>query len=211
MRLLAAVLIAGAVIFAVAAQTPPPEYGFLTERVSITNKDGIVAFPSGTRVEILDHHGSKMSVRAEDKTLEVSSYQVTTDAAKGSTLREQDAARQAAVQQQLSATTAAVARVSEPKPAQPRPAAAPPDPHAPANDRLAQIHKERDQLKMDLTQVNFEQKGLPKPNSVKKSHGKVISFQSSPKAEELAIRRKELEKKIFDLEQEEKRLKLESK
>src|SRR3954447_8630339 len=111
MKSVLAIIVVGPAIFAAAAQTPSPDYGFLTERVSITNKDGIVAFPPGTRVEILDHHGGKLSVKAEDKTFDVSASQITTDAAKGSTLREQNAAKQAAVQQQLSAA----AMMSQPK------------------------------------------------------------------------------------------------
>src|SRR4051812_4481248 len=164
MRLLLTAWLFSLTVSGVFAQPPAPQYGFLTERVSITNKNGIVAFPSGTRVEILDHHGSKLSVRADDKTFDVRADQVTNDAARGNALLQQDAAKPQAVQQQLSAAAAAT---TQPKKAQQESAApaAPPDPHAQTKERLAQIHKEREELKIELDRVKFEQKGLPKPNS----------------------------------------------
>jgi len=180
---------------------------FLRERVSTTTKTGVVGYPPGTKAEVVSKEGNKLKIKIENQLFEVSPNQITNDVEAAHQLAAQDAAHQSAVQQQLSAAAMASAK---PKQVQ-QSAALPATVDAQANDRLAQIHKEREELKIELDQIKFEQKGLPKPNSKKYAWGHLKRFGSSPNAEKLANERKELEQKIFDLDQEERRLKLEAK
>src|SRR4051812_17068560 len=187
MRLGLALMILVTAAFCAPAQSNSPEYGFLLERHSISSKDGIIGFPPGTRVEIVSRHGSRVSVKAEEKTFDVTADQITTDTATGNALRQQDGARQEALQQQLSESATHPSELTPKQQHSPSPA----NPHPVVNDRLAQIREQRERLKIDLERVKFEAKSLPPPNS-SKGHGRHLKIRSSPNAERLANQRKEL-------------------
>ena len=81
-------------------------------------------------------------------------------------------------------------------------------PAASAIDRqLEEIGKKRELLKIELDRMKFEQRDLPPPNSSSK-RGHVI--RTSPNAFKVHQRRKEIERELMELNQQERLLKLRS-
>ena len=183
-----------------------PESAFLRTRVSTVTKSGVIGFPPGTKAEVVRRQRDKITIKIQNQVFDVKPDQITTDNDAAAQLAAQDEARQRLLQEQL---TAPLATTASPSPSVTPHLVSPQVVQSNlANDRLAQINKRREELKIQLEQIKFDQKGLPKPNSSKVSRRRVYNIQSSPKAEALAIQEKEIEKRMFDLDQEERRLKL---
>ena len=199
------------------SQTPEPEAAFLRERVSITTKTGVTGIPQGTRVSIIARHGNRVTVKVSDQQFEIAADQMTADPKVAETLRQQDTA-----QQQMVARDVAVRKVSSEQAAMEQQkqiaalAAKQEEATKHANSpqgQIEEIHKQITLLELEMERIRNEQKYLPPPNGYKGKHhpyrGGTIA--TSPNSFALEQRRREVEKQLLDLRQQETLLKLQSK
>src|SRR2546423_12920528 len=199
-----------------AVRAGEPEVAFLRERVSFSAPYGVTAFPPGTRVTVISRHGAMVTVKSENQQFEVSADQLTTDPEAARRLSARDAGEQQAAHQQIVQQQAK--RDAEVREAQRQAqSASPPDPRAAVEAQIRDIQKHRDRLQIELDRVHDEQKGMPPPNSTQYGWSRhyrrdvPISIRSSPNAEKLAQREKELRKQIDDLNYKEKLLRWQAK
>jgi hypothetical protein len=205
-----------------------PEVAFLRERVPVTTSSGVVGLLPGTPVTIVSRHGGRVSVKSGEKQFDVSLSQLTTDAEEAHRLgardaAEQQAARQLVQQQQESAQKVEAQREAQLRGAEQRQrqAPSPPDQKAALEAQIQDIQKQRERLQIELDHVHDQQKGMPPPNEVRYTtrhtrwgngrYGYVRSIESSPNAEKLAQREKELQKQIDELNYKEKLLRWQAK
>jgi hypothetical protein len=200
MKFAFAVVSVSAAILSATAQTPPPEYAFLVERVTFDNKDGIVGLPPGTRVEIIAHGNDKITVRAEGKLFNVPANQITTDPIAGKALRQQDVTQQAAVQQQIAANSS---QVVDPK-----------QDLQPTGDQNKAIWKRVDEINAEIHRLEQERDELPYGVANKvtytKHHtawGHIKKIETSPNAYAWDQQRKAIDEKIAALEDERAKIK----
>jgi hypothetical protein len=79
--------------------------------------------------------------------------------------------------------------------------------------QLNEIRKERELLKIELDRVKFDQKELPPPNSSYRVYPRHyprpnVVVQTSPNAFKLQQQRKDIERRLMELDQQERLLKL---
>ena len=74
-----------------APQQPAPDIFFLTERVSIVTKSGVVGLAPGTRVRLISRNGNTFRLTDGGDTFDVSSDKLTTDAEVAARLGQNDA------------------------------------------------------------------------------------------------------------------------
>lgn len=197
-----------ALALAAHAQDPAEiKVAFLRERVSVKTNTGISGFAPGTRVAIVARRGDVVIVRAADQQFQVSADQLITDSEAARSLSERDAAAQQALQvrvRQREALKQQAARSQEGE-LRKRQAAEAPERKEALESRLRNIDKQSERLRIELDRIHFEQKGLPPPNS-----SRFGTIRSSPNSFALAQREKEIERKIHNLTEQERLLRLES-
>jgi hypothetical protein len=196
-------------------QTPEPQIAFLTERVSIKTKVGVTGIPGGTRVVIVSRHGDQVTVKTTDQQFDVTADQLTTDRETARQLsdrdvREQERLQKDAAERELryeeSVANRRKAEASNPSPVTPQNGA--------LDRQLNEIRKERERLKIELDRVKFDLKELPPPNSSHRTsrpyaHPNIV-VQTSPNAFNLQQRRKDIERRLMELDQQERLLKLQA-
>ena len=200
------------------AQTQDPPNAFLREYVSVTTKTGVTGMAPGTRVDILSRHGSKVTVSASGQKFDVSADQITTDATFSEQLRQKDAAEQQTLEREVAAREARAQEAAANQQQQIAALGAQQEQgseHSKSVEgKLEEIRKKRELLKIQLDRVHFEQKDLPPPNSShpvghkRGPHGPHTVIETSPNAFKLEKQAKELEQQIFDLNEQEKLLRL---
>jgi hypothetical protein len=195
---LSVILLACSLITAAAgAQTPAPDTVYLTERISLTTKDGVSGFPVGTRVQVLSRRGDTLTVKSGDSQFDVRADQVTADAQQGKSLSQRDAAEQAAIQQQAAETAARIreARVKSEHASAEQSAAAKPT----RDSRLSELKKKEALLQMQLDRLHEDWKDLEQKNP-----------KTSPNAFALKQQIRAIEREIFDVHQQERLVRIES-
>jgi DNA repair exonuclease SbcCD ATPase subunit len=198
------------------AETTEPQTAFLVERKVITNKTGVIGIPAGTRVAIVSRHGDALTVKTPDQQFEVRADEITEDAETARRLSQREITQQEILQKAAAEREArykeSAALRQKAEVAAPRPS----DKSDNAIDRqIKEIHKQRELLNIELEGIKFEQKDLPPPNSSYPIHsrhypGPRMVIQTSPNSFTLANRRKEIERKLVQLDQQERLLKLQS-
>jgi hypothetical protein len=179
------------------AQTPAPDTVYLTERASLTTKDGVFGFPVGTPVRVLARHGDTLTIKSGESQFDVRADQVTADAQLGKSLGQRDAAEQAAIQQQAAET---VARVRDAKAKSDQAAAEQSAAAKPTRDsRLAELRRKEALLQMQLDRLHEDWKDLQQKNP-----------KTSPNAYALKQQIRAVERELFDVRQQEKLVKIQS-
>lgn len=199
------------------AETPEPKTAFLLERKAIRTKTGVIGLAAGTRVIVIGRHGDMLVVKADDREFEVAQDQITTDSQAAALLSQREQSQQEALEKEAAEREvrykeSLLRRQKEESEA----ARARKTVNATPLDRqLNEIHKQRDLLKIELDKVKFEQKDLPPPNSSYRIHQRRYPYhptvvRTSPNAFKLEQRRKEIERELFELDQKERLLKVQS-
>jgi hypothetical protein len=139
------------------------------------------------------------------------------DAAEGQAAQRQIQQQQQSAQQ-LAAQRDAQLRDAEQRQRQ---AASPPDAKSTLEAQIHDVQKQREKLEIELDRVHADQKQLPPPNQVRytryhtawgnRRDGYIKSIQTSPNAEALANREKELRKQVEGLKDKERLLRVELK
>lgn len=192
------------------AQVPAGQSAFLKERVSIVTKSGVTGLAPGTRVEVVGHHGDKVTVKAADQQVDVSAGELTTDEQLARSLNQQDVAQQQAYQNQIADTEARIheARINQQK-VEAQNSAEPND----VRSKLEEINRRRTVLNLELERIHFEQKDMPPPNSTQyysDRHGRrqIKSIGTSPNSFAMEQRRKAVERELLSLKEQEALLRL---
>jgi hypothetical protein len=198
------------------AETPEAKVGFLLERKTITTKTGVIGIAAGTRVLVVGRHGDTVIIKANDQEFEVPADQITTDPQTATVLsqreqHQQEILEKEAAEREIRYKESLIARQQEEESAA---RARKPDGTA-VERQLQEIHKKRELLKIDLDNVQSEQKDLPPPNGSSRIHQNHYPYRAtvvrtSPNAFKLQEKRKAIEHELMELDQQERRLRLES-
>jgi hypothetical protein len=193
------------------AETPEPKAAFLLERKTITTNAGVIDLAAGTRVVIIARHGDMLTVKANDQEFEIPESQVAADAQPATTPTEREQQeilerqtaeaevryKEALLKQQKEVEESAKARKPEAGKVHQR------EEGMRRKRELEEIRGKRELLKIELDKVKLEQKELPQATSSDVA-------RSSPTALKLQQRRKEIERDLAGLDQQERLLKAQS-
>jgi len=193
MKHLVALFICISMSAAAQGQSSAPDVVYLVERVSVTTKVGVLGFPAGTRLEVLDRHANKLTVKTADSQFEVRVDQVTSDGQLAKSLGQQDASQQTTIQRQA-AEDATRAREAEARQQQTTVESS----MAPET-RLQALKKKETLLRLQLERLRADWQDLEQRNAKK-----------SPNAFALKQRIRAVERELLDVRQQQTILKMES-
>jgi len=197
------------------SQTSEPETAFLRERVSITTKTGVTGIAPGTRVSIIARHANRVSVKVADQQFEVAADQLTADPKVAEAVKQQDTAQQQTLERDAAAREmrsqqAAMEQQKQIAALTAKQEDATKHTNSPQG-QLEGIHKQITLLQLEMEQIRNEQKYLPPPDGRNRKSNPRGKISTSPNSFALEQRRREVEKQLLDLRQQETLLKLQSK